>query len=407
MKPRPEFETSPELKRIFLRELDAWRKQSHLGLHELSQRCGVSQSYLAHVGRYGRIPSKPVLLLLALNFGMQHPQELLESANVPDNWPFDGAVALQPKHAADDGFLSVKLNMQGLVDALLAAVRSDSRSKSLRQLLAGRPLRIGLNFTQPWLFGTLQDGSPDTTRGLVPTLCRAMASHLACEVEAVPTPFDRFVERLCRGEIDLFGPLLVSPYCPSNIHFTAPTHRMGLSLLMRLRPTSGLADLEAPHSMDDLFNRRYVLAALKDSRAHHFCATQLKRSGESLIICSSVEEALDRVLLRGIPRPAHLFVTNAMFAVEQGRLHPDSLQPLFADPGKMLELSDNAFAVRPDWADGMLELNSGVRAATASQGFLSELEGLLAGGASGLIEAAEMHNAPLNQGPQKSKGNGY
>ena len=386
MSQRPEFETSAELKRLFLRELDAWRKQSHLGLHELSQRCGVSQSYLAHIGRYGRIPSKPVLLLLALNFGMSRPEELLHAANPDESWPFEGALKLSSLSAQDEGFLSVKLNVQGLLDALQGAIRSESRPRTLHQLLSGRPLRIGLNLTQPWLFARLKDGSIDREQGVVPELCRLLQRELGCEVEMIPTPFDRFVERLCRGDIDLFGPLLVSPYCPSNIQFSVPTHRMGLSLLMRLRPTSGLSPLDPPASIDDLLKRRYSLAALKDSRAHHFCVTRLKRSEDSVIVCSSVEEALDRVLLRGVPRPAHLFVTNAMFAVEQAREHSGSLAPLFAKPGHLLEMSDNAFAVRPELGDVMGEINAAIKAGIRTQQFAAALQSVLDSGADGLME---------------------
>ena len=89
MSQRTEFESSPDLKRLFLRELELWRRATHLGLADLSHRCGVSPSYLAHIGRYGRIPSKPVLILLALNFGLQNPRELFESAKLSDEWPFD------------------------------------------------------------------------------------------------------------------------------------------------------------------------------------------------------------------------------------------------------------------------------------------------------------------------------
>lgn len=387
MKQHPEFETSAELKRIFVRELDAWHKQSHLGLQELSQRCGVSQSYLAHVGRYGRIPSKPVLLLLALNFGMAKPEELLRAASETDTWPFDGALRLATRDSPEEGFLSVKLNMRGLLDAIQGAIRSEAHPKSLTQLLAGRPLRIGLNFTQPWLFGRLKDGSPDSETGAVPELCRLLSHYLGCEVETIATPFDRYVERLCRGDIDLFGPLLVSPFCPSHIKFTLPTHRMGLSLLMRLRPTSGLAPLEPPSSLEDLLNRRYALAALKDSRAHHFCVTRLKRSEDSVIVCSSVEEALDRVLLRGVPRPAHLFVTNAMFAIQQAREHAGSLAPLFANPGHLLEMSDNAFAVRPEWTDALGEINAAVKSAAGSTGFQTAIQTVVSNEAEGLMES--------------------
>ena len=405
MKQHPEFETSAELKRVFVRELDAWRKQSHLGLHELSQRCGVSQSYLAHVGRYGRIPSKPVLLLLALNFGMARPEELLKAANVTEAWPFDGALRLAPHDSPEEGFLSVKLNMRGLLDAIQGAIRSEAQPKSLTQLRAGRPLRIGLNFTQPWLFGRLQDGSPDSETGAVPELCRLLSHHLGCEVETIATPFDRYVERLCRGDIDIFGPLLVSPFCPAHIKFTLPTHRMGLSLLMRLRPTSGLAPLEPPSSIEDLLNRRYALAALKDSRAHHYCVTRLKRSEDSVIVCSSVEEALDRVLLRGVPRPAHLFVTNAMFAIQQAREHAGSLASIFAKPGQLLEMSDNAFAVRPELNDALGEINAAVKSAASSTNFQRAIGEVMSAGAEGLMEP--VYGSGLERPLSKERGAGY
>lgn len=401
---RHEFETSPELKRVFLRELESWRKHSRLGLLELSQRCGVSQSYLAHIGRYGRIPSKPVLLLLALNFAMARPQELLQATDPEEIWPFEAALRLAPQESAQEGLLSVKLNVQGLIDAVQGAIRCESRPKSLQQLLAGRPLCLGLNFTQPWLFAKLKDGSPDLLHGAVPELCRLLESELGCEIETIPTPFDRFIEKLCRGEIDMFGPLLVSPYCPSNIQFSHPTHRMGLSILMRLRPTSGLAPLEPPTSIDDLLNRRYLLAVLKDSRAHNFCVTRLKRSEDSIIVCSSVEEALDRVLLRGIPRPAHLFVTNALFALEQAREHSGALAPLFAQPGHLLEMSDNAFTVRPDWSDAMGEINGAIKTVVRSHGFIAALQGILGSGAQGLIEPIEPYRKLMPEALQNERG---
>jgi hypothetical protein len=124
MKPRSEFETSLELKALFLRELRAWSARHNAGLKDLAQRCGVSASYLAHIGRYGRIPSKPILLLLILNFEMKDPQALLSAAGVQEPWPYQtGTHLIEAKTQSDPGFLSVRLDMNGLVEALAGAIR--------------------------------------------------------------------------------------------------------------------------------------------------------------------------------------------------------------------------------------------------------------------------------------------
>jgi len=106
-----DFETSTELKRLFSQELDAWCSKHRRGVDELSARCGVSRSYLAHIGRYGRIPSKPVLILLALNFEMTDPLALFRAARVNEPWPFDKATGISQAQSARDGFLSIKLDM--------------------------------------------------------------------------------------------------------------------------------------------------------------------------------------------------------------------------------------------------------------------------------------------------------
>lgn len=127
MKPRSEFETSPELKALFLKELRAWSTRHNAGLKELAKRCGVSSSYLAHIGRYGRIPSKPILLLLVLNFEMREPEQLLRAAGVQESWPYQAGTLLVESSTQDEpGFLSVKLDMNGLVEALAGAIRDKS-----------------------------------------------------------------------------------------------------------------------------------------------------------------------------------------------------------------------------------------------------------------------------------------
>lgn len=383
MATKPEFETSVELKRLFMRELDSWRKRTRLGLGELSQHCGVSPSYLAHVGRYGRIPSKPVLLLLALNFGMSRPQEILSAARVQEPWPFDSPLGLAPLEDPSQGLLTVNLNMKGLVDAIVGALRSEHSPKSLLELLAGRPLRLGLNPLQHWLFAVPGDHS----RGLLPDLCAALGSTLQCNVETQLTQFDRYVEQLCCGEIDIFGPLLARPKCPAKILFTIATHKMGISVLRRLRVIPNLPVLDPPRHLDDLISRPYEIAVFKDSRAHLFALTALKRAESSVIVCSSEEEAVERLLLKGISRPAHLFLTSAMFAARAALEHPESVEALFVEQGTALEMADNSFAVRPDWGSVVSELNDGIRRAMEASNFSGRLQLLIDAGLQGRLEA--------------------
>lgn len=360
MAQRLEFETSHELKRVFVREMDTWQRSSRLGLRELSLRCGVSPSYLAHIGRYGRIPSKPVLILLALNFGMRDPGEIFRAAKLQDTWPFESSLGLAPLSTDSPGFLSLKVNLEGLVDALKGALLPRSHPHSLQELLGGRPLRIGLNITQSWLFERRSDSSIDLHRGVLPTLCLKLANALKVSIETLPVAFDRYVERLFRGEIDLFGPLMLGANCPSQIRFSIPVNKLGLSALMRQRMTAGLPLLEPPQSLQDLVDRPYRFAVLKDSRAHLFALTVLGRSEDSLITCSSDEEGVERVLLKGISRAAHIFLSNSMLANSQAAQHPEDLLPLFTTPGMELEASDNGFALRPDWGDYVGSINNGL-----------------------------------------------
>ena len=396
MSQRTEFESSPDLKRLFLRELELWRRATHLGLADLSHRCGVSPSYLAHIGRYGRIPSKPVLILLALNFGLQNPRELFESAKLSDEWPFDAPQHLATREPEGSGFLSVKLDMAGFIEAIKGAIRTETRPRTLQVLLNSRPLRIGINLTQPWLFEKAEGGTIDHTRGLVPDLCRMLQTSLQCNIEMIPVTFDRYVDKLCRGEIDLFGPLMVTPHCPSNILFSVPVNRMGLSVLMRTRPTHSLAQLKLPASLDDLIREPYTIAVLRDSRAHLFCATRLKRAEEDIIVCNSDEEATDRVRLKGISRPAHLFLCNSMSAAHRAREYPGELSALFTEPGTVLDMCNNSFAVRPDWPEAVTIVNEALHFILGAGGVAKRIQALIDAGAQGLLEVVPYGTAVDN-----------
>lgn len=134
MTKRINFQTSGELKRLFLRELELWRKRHGLSLADLSARCGVSPSYLAHVGRYGRVPSKPVLILLALNFELADPGALFQAAHVDTTWPFEGTgQSITRKEANTREFLTVKFDVQGFMESVTQAIRAEIRPEKAQE----------------------------------------------------------------------------------------------------------------------------------------------------------------------------------------------------------------------------------------------------------------------------------
>jgi hypothetical protein len=381
-----EFETSSELKRIFNTELDGWRRKHRLSLDALSRRCGVSQSYLAHIGRYGRIPSKPVLILLALNFEMADPHSLFRASGLKDPWPFEGPLSLSRKEEQGEGFLSVKLDMGGFVDAIRSVVRTELKPRTLHTLLGGRPLKIGVNPTQPWLFDRTPAGELSLTQGIAADLFRMLQSSLQCEIETIITPFPRYIDKLSTGEIDIYGPMMSSPHARSNILFSLPVHRLGMSVLFRERSSQGLPELAPPTSIEDLINAEYRIAVIRDSRAHLVANTHLKRSDSELLLCTSDEEAIDRITLKGVARPAHIFLCNSVLAHHIHAEHQDHLKLIFASPETLIDMCDNSFAIRPDWADALPAINNAIRFIMSGGGLREQMENLLGKRFKGLVE---------------------
>jgi|GEM_PF-1745184 len=389
-----EFETSAELKRLFNVELEAWKKRTRSSLDVLSRRCGVSQSYLAHIGRYGRIPSKPVLILLAINFEMEEPESLFRAASLKDSWPFDGAVALGQRESQPDGFLSVKLDMNGFVDAIRSVVRTELKPSSLHSLLGGRPLRLGVNPTQRWLFEQNAAGEIDLSRGLASELYSMLGSALQCKIELIVTPFSRYLDKLLTGEIDLYGPMMSSPRSRSNILFSLPVHRLGISALFRTRACQSLSELAPPATIDDLIQGAYQIAVMRDSRAHLVATTRLRRSDNELLLCTTDEEAIERITLKGIARPAHLFLCNSLLSLYIVSQHHDHMKLVFGTPETLLDMCDNAFAVRPDWADALPAINEAIRFIMSSGGLRERMRSLTEGEFKGLIELPSYGEAP-------------
>lgn len=355
--PIPPFERSAELKRLFNQHFTHWSKQHRLGMSELADRCGVSVQYLAHVGRYGRVPSRPILLLLALNFDLERPHELLKAAGSGDTWPFDAELALRPRSAADTGFLSLNLDMRGFTSAIREIVREEVKPKSLGELLGKKPLRVGLNPGQTFLF---QRQGKAIDEGFFPELARLLSLTLHSTVLFSPVSHARFAEALERREIDLYGPVYYTAHRISQALYTAPFCSVRMGALGRTRETPTLAPLPKPRTISDLSKRPYVIAVHADSMSHHFALSDLGIPSERIIPCETSDESIERIIMREIPRPAHLLLTDAPHAYRIHAAHLKDTLPLFSPADRNMAWYEDTIAVRPDWREVVVALNDGL-----------------------------------------------
>ncbi len=353
---KPTFDCSPELKIQFNRCYDSWRKKHYAGLEELAARCGVSPSYLSHVGRYGRIPGKPILILLALNFELPDPSSLFDAAKLNDRWPYDDGSRIAPKEQEQNGFLSVKLDMGVLTDAIRSIIHTESRPREILDLTQGTPLRMGLNRYQGLIFF---DHHSPAKKGFFLEFCEMLAMTLRCKIETVDIPFSEYPDKIRNFEIDLFGPKNVR-LGSSPGQTTIPFCRMGLSALIRRRPSPALEGLPPPETQADLLNQSYKIAVLRNSRSHLFANVALRRQDGDLVLCDSIEETVERTMLSGIARPVHLTICNSPSAVQQKELHAADLGLSFSRPENLLELCDDCISVRSDWPELVSLINQSI-----------------------------------------------
>jgi transcriptional regulator with XRE-family HTH domain len=335
------FQRSPELKREFNRLTEHWCKKNRMSLSDLAERCGVSLQYLSHIGRYGRVPSKPILILLALNLELEDPELLFRLADLKTPWPLDSGLRLRGPTGAESGLLSINLDMKGFAATIQEIVRKEMQPKRLNEILGGRPLKVGLNRGQFFLF---EDGR----EGFFHELLRALALALHCELETVEVHHSDYPERFSSGEIDLYGPVYKTPQRLGQAIYLRPFCRVRLAGVARTEKCPGLPALPPPKSIEELGKRPYIVAVHKDAMAHHFAQAELGLPANRIIACELPEEAVERILLSSIPRPAHLILTDAPFARKVCGAHPKTSM-LFGQDRAKIPAYDDTIAVRPDW----------------------------------------------------------
>lgn len=349
------FAESKELRRFFSQEFEKWQRTTRLGISELAERCGVTASYMGHVSRYGRVPGKPVLILLALNFGLKKPEEIFEAAGIKDAWPFDTTTRLVEGNAEMPGFLSVRLDMDGLTSAIREVVKAEVKPRAIRDLTRGRPLRVGYNLNQSFFFDSSNKNR--SFAGIFPELFQLTTLTLQTTAEYTAVPYlDAFI-KLQSGEIDVYGPIFATPPRRGQALLTRHFAKVALSAVGRRRKAVNLKPLPAPRSLRDLTTKSYEIAVLRDSASHHFALTALGRNDASLLVCDTPDECLERIALTSLPRPAHLMLCDSVIAEVLVANNPDEYELLCATKETALMYLDNAIAVRPDWPELLDLLN--------------------------------------------------
>ena len=349
---KQEFERSATLKHLFQEQFTKWKVENSAGLTELARRCGVSASYLSHVSRYGRVPGKPVLILLALNFGLENPESIFKAAELREPWPLGPGIGLGESSSISQGFVTLNVDMKGLADSMRQIVREEVKPRSVNDLTRGNPLRIGINTYQHSLINRQKEGS----KSLFEELCEKLSLTLRCSFELIPTNRAKYLEQFIKDELDMFGPVSAL-YTEGQAIFSDPFCSIGISALVRTRPSSELPHLEIPQSVNDLLERDYKVAVLRDSGAHLYANTRLNRSNEELVLCDSIDEAVERLILTAITKPAHIFVENSHNTIMRLEQHKGELDAAFLSKDSALKMAGNTIAVRPDWPELATALN--------------------------------------------------
>ncbi len=383
------FKGSAELKTLFNNELGKWRKTHAEGLDELGRLCGVSASYLSQISRYGRVPGRPVLILLALNFNMSSPERLFAAAELDEPWPLERNLSLAPRGESDPGLLSVKLDMSGFTDAIRTIVKEETRPKTIAELTRGRPLRLGINKNDPWLFKNPDKQTTDNFIEPLNAFCEQLSIALQCRISIELVDFADLGVRFESGDLDIFGPLGDGPYSSAGT-FTMPFCQIGVSALIRKRPSSYLPQLDPPRTIEDLLSRPYVITVVRDQTAHLFASTRLKRSDSELIVCDSLTECYERITLSSVAKGAHVMLCNSANALAIQKQYPEEVLSAFLDSESLLKVQDTVFSIRPDWPELVTVFNTALSYLLRTGGLAEKFTPWIEQTANGLVWLPEV-----------------
>ena len=338
------FQTSRALRTMFNRNYDAWAEKHNRGLSDLAELCGVTTAYLSQVARYGRVPSRPVLILLAFNFDLTDPAELFQAAELTDPWPYNRGVTLQ-KRASKNNLLELRFDEDNFKSLIREVVQQELRPRSLKQMTQGRPIRIGLNLNQSFLI----QKENQNYRGFFHELLSQLSLFLQHRIDLIEVSYLDCFDMLQRGELDLYGPIYLTPQRLDQALYSQTILEQGLAALMRKSNFNNIPKLAEPKDLKDIITKGYTIAVMEGTAASHFVQNHCPQN--PIIKCSTHQECVERITL-SVERQAHLIICDAGIAEKNAKEDPDGLLSLkFSWPDKWLGTLGTNLAIRPDWRE--------------------------------------------------------
>ncbi len=341
---------SKSFKQFFNEQFELWSLENNLSLRDLADRCGVTSSYLGQVKNYGRIPGLPVLILLAFNFKLSKPADILKIAEINSTWPYRPNIKLKDSQDETPGFINFKIDMSGFQGAIREIVRDEIRPQSLPELNSKTTLRIGIN--------PLQSGFQNKSKQhIFQELFQLITVSMHANLEFVEVDHRNALEMLKSGRLDIYGPLYITASRIGHYTFSEPLGHSPMSVFWRTAPSKFLEELPIPQNLQEIKKNPYKIAVLAETCSHDFARNILNLNSENLIICENPEEIIERVTLSGLKRSAHFAFCDLLTSSSIQEDFPSSVKLLFKDnplqPGY-----DLSIAVREDWPDFLRKLNT-------------------------------------------------
>jgi transcriptional regulator with XRE-family HTH domain len=338
------FQTSRPLKNLFNTLLEAWAKSNRQDISDLAELCGVTTAYLSQITRYGRIPSKPVLILLAFNFGLKDPQQLFNAAEISDPWPYATNLGLEQRKNSRN-LLELKFDEDSFKDLVREVVQQELRPRSLKQLTQGKHLRIGMNLQQSFLLKK-QDSNYS---GFFYDLLQQLSLFLQHRVDLIDTSYLDCFDLLQRGELDIYGPIYLTPQRLDQALFSEIMVEQGLSAIIRRSNFNSIPKLPDPKDLQDIASKPYVIAVLEGTASSHFVRNHCPNN--QVLLCSSHTECIERVSL-SLERQAHVLICDAGIAERSIKEDTHKLLSVkFNTPKTWLGTLGTSMAIRPDWRE--------------------------------------------------------
>jgi ABC-type amino acid transport substrate-binding protein len=236
--------------------------------------------------------------------------------------------------------------MRGFTSVIRDIVRAEIQPKRLEDLLGGRPLRVGLNYAQFFMFDGNQKRKAE---GFFPELMRSIGLAVTAPVDFIDVLHTDFQDKLEQGVIDCYGPIYKTASRLSKSLFTIPFCTVPAAALLRVKKAPPLVELPPLRSFSDLQIRPYIVTVHRDSMAHHFAESVLGIHPNRILACELPEESLERIILNKIPRAAHLMLTDLPFAKEASKAHQKDITMFKQSEAEQEASFENCIAVRSDW----------------------------------------------------------